>query len=197
MTDQPGASSGTPPPLAPLVDQQAGWTPAEAQPTPAAPPPGAPAPAPKATRGDKLRMGLILGGIVGFLAIVLVLTANNQSAGDLAVGQCFDVPSRTEDISTVTKHECTEPHDAEVFHVAEYTGADSYPISLGFESFVDSACIPVFATYVGKTFEEAEEYNVGWFYPNRDGWNDGDRTVTCYVVRVDEAKMTQSVKAAT
>ena len=209
MTDQPnsgsdapepGAASSTPPPpppLAPLVNQDPdaapppGWAPAGqvdggqvAAPPPAAPPKPA----------SRLRTVLTVGVIAVFLGVVLYVVRNNVSADDLAVGQCFDVPDRSEDISTVEKHECTEPHDAEVFHVAEITG-DSYPITLTFRNFVDESCIPAFATYVGRTYQEAEELDVGFFYPNSDGWSSGDRTVTCYIVRVDEAPMTQSVKA--
>lgn len=159
-----------------------GWT----------PPAGNAPPTTPAGRSDKLRLFLILGGIVAFLAIVLWVVRDNQSAGDLAVGQCFDVPSGGTDVSTVTRHECTEAHDAEVFHVAEYTG-DTYPISLSLDSFIDDTCVPVFATYVGENFASSEDLTIGYFYPNRDGWDGGDRTVTCYVVRVDEAKLTQSV----
>jgi hypothetical protein len=195
----PGAPSPTPPPppLAPLVNQgsdappAAGWAPADqgdGAPAPAAPPVAPPKPP------SRLRTFLIFGVIVVFIGVVLYVVRNNVSADDLVVGQCFDVPSRSEDISTVEKHECTEAHDAEVFHVAEMTG-DSYPITLTFRNFVDTSCIPAFATYVGRTFEAAEELDVGFFYPNSEGWDGGDRTVTCYIVRVDEAQMTQSVKA--
>ena len=40
------------------------------------------------------------------------------------------------------------------------------------------------------------DYTIGYFYPNREAWDDGDRTFTCYVVRVDNAKMTQPVRSA-
>jgi len=166
---------------------------------PTVPAPEAAAPAPgsssTATRGDRLRLFLILGGIAVFIVVVLWAVKDNQSAGDLAVGACFDVPGRDTDISTVVSHPCTEAHDAEVFHVAEYTG-DSYPISLSLDSFIDDSCVPVFATYVGEAFETSEDLTIGYFYPSRDGWNNGDRTVTCYAAREDETKMTESVKAA-
>jgi Septum formation len=162
------------------------------------PPPPAPAPAkPTATRSDKLRLILILGGIGAFLAIVLFLVRDNQSAGDLAVGTCFDVPAAATDISTVTRHECTEAHDAEVFHVGEYTEGTDYPISLSLDRYLDGACVPAFATYTGADFDSSEDLTVGYFYPSRDGWDSGDRTITCYIVRVDEGKMTESLRAST
>jgi hypothetical protein len=159
--------------------------------------PGASGPArpAAASRGDKLRLFLILGGMVAFLAIVLFLVRDNQSADDLAVGTCFDLPGRDTDISTVTRHDCAQAHDAEVFHVAEYTG-ESYPISLSLDSFIEDSCVPVFATYVGEPFDTSEDLTVGYFYPSRDGFDDGDRTITCYVVREDDSKLTKSVKVA-
>ncbi len=169
-------------------------TPAPSPPAePGAIPPAGSAPA---SRGDKLRLFLILGVIVAFLAIVLWAVRNNQSAADLAVGTCFEVPGRDTDISTVTRHDCTESHDAEVFHVAEYTNGSDYPISLSIDSFVDDTCVPAFATYVGEDYDTNGDLAIAYFYPSRDSWGSGDRTVTCYVVRQDEGKLTQSVNAA-
>ena len=161
------------------------------------PPPVETPAAPAAKRSDKLRLALILGGIVAFLAIVLFLVRDNQSAGDLAVGTCFDEPAGDADISTVTRQECIEAHDAEVFHVGEYTEGSDYPISLALDRYLDGACVPAFATYTGEDFDTSEDLTIGYFYPSRDGWDSGDRTVTCYIVRSDEAKLTESVKAAT
>ena len=148
-----------------------------------------------AGRGDKIRLFLILGGMVAILAIVLWAVRDNVSAGDLAVGTCFDVPGRDSDISTVTRHDCTAEHDAEVFHVADYTGS-TYPISLSLERFIDESCLPAFATYVGEDYNTNEDLTIGYFYPSRSGWDDGDRTVSCYAARLDSAKLNQSVKAA-
>ena len=147
----------------------------------------------RASRGDKVRLALILGGIVAFLAVVLWMVRDNQSAGDLAVGTCFDEPGRDTNITTVTRRDCTAPHDAEVFHVAEYTGAN-YPISLSLDSFIEESCVPAFTTYVGQAVDESENLTIGYFHPSRDGWDDGDRTITCYAVRDDGAKLTTSVK---
>ena len=170
-------------------------TPHPSQATTVDPDISAPARAPSASRGDKLRLFLILGGIIAFLVIVLWAVRDNVSADDLAVGTCFDVPSRDIDISTVTRQECTAEHDAEVFHLAEYTGA-TYPISLSLDRFIDETCVPAFATYVGEDYDANVDLSIGYFYPNRDGWEDGDRSVTCYAARLDGSKLTRSVKGA-
>ena len=54
--------------------------------------------------------------------------------------------------------------------------------------------MPVFATYVGESFDTNTAYDLGYFYPDRDSWDDGDRTFTCYVVPRSGGKLTQSVK---
>ena len=187
MTDQTTPADAPPP-----ATQPPGWAPApgaEANP-PAPPPPAPPAPA---KQPGKWRVAIPLLLIGGFLAFVLWSVRDNQSADDLAVGTCFDVPTQTS-VSTVTKHECTVAHDAEVFHNTEFTGdSTSYPISLTMDRFVTETCGPVFATYTGDELDESD-LTIGYFYPSRDGWDDGDRTVTCYAQRSDEAKLTQSVK---
>jgi Septum formation len=188
MTDEtPPASPAAPEPLSPA--------PLTAEPPP--PPPLVPAPPPAAIAKppSKLRILLPLIVIGGFLIAVLWFTKDNQNADDLAVGTCFDVPTEAS-VSTVTKHACTEAHDAEVFHNVEYPNQGTYPISLTFNSFASDQCAPVFATYVGQTFDENQDLDVGFFYPTGDSWDSGDRTVTCYAYRIDGAKLTKSIKGS-
>jgi hypothetical protein len=144
-------------------------------------------------QAGKWRIAIPLVIIGGFLAFVLWSVRDNQSADDLANGTCFDVPTETT-VSTVTKRECTEAHDAEVFHNVEYVSdSTTYPITLTMDRFVTDTCGPVFETYVGEALE-VSDLTIGYFYPSFDGWGDGDRTVTCYAGRVDGAKLSQSVK---
>ena len=120
------------------------------------------------------------------------------AASDLNVGECFDQPSTTDDISEVPRQPCNEPHDAEVFLNVDHPAADgeAYPISMTMDRFVQEQCTPAFDTSTGREFETATDYDIGYLQPSRDGWNEGDREITCYVVRSDDAKMTASVRAA-
>jgi hypothetical protein len=157
-------------------------------------PPAPLVPPPPVKQPGKMRAYLILGAIVVFLGFVLWNTMNNQSAGDLAVGQCFDKPTATDSITTVVRHDCTEPHDAEVFLVAEYPGGDATTTDSQINQYIDSACEQPFQLYVGVSINETQDYNYGWFYPGQDGWSSGDRTFTCYVVRADHSKVSTSLK---
>ena len=158
-------------------------------------PPAAPMPAAKPK--SKLRTYLTWAVVIAIGAFVVWSVSMNQNAGDLAVGQCFDEPGRDVDITTVVKHACTEAHDAEVFLVVEYNKGDTYPISTSLDSFIDETCVPAFATYVGEPYDTDTPYDLAYFYPDEDAWTKGskDRTFTCYVVRTDGTKLTQSVKA--
>ena len=180
MTEEP--VPGEP---APIPEGDAG-TPAPDQPSGEAPPPAAPA------KAGRARTFLVIGGIVVFLAVVLFVVRNNASADDLKVGDCFNIPNGTS-ISTVEKQPCTESHNAEVIFVGEYTG-ETYPISLSLDSFIEDNCIPAFESYVGRAFDSEPELAIAYFYPNRDGWDSGDRTITCYVSQPDESPMTESLK---
>jgi len=172
------------------TDQVAGNDPAAAP----GPPPGWTPPASEKP-ASKLRVLIPLIVIAGFIGVTLYMTRDNQSADDLSVGQCIDLPTAVE-FSTVTKRDCTAAHDAEIVLNVEFTESnDSYPISLTFDRFSDDTCEPAVATYVGDAALAAEEISYGWFYPTGDSWSSGDRTVTCYAYRVDEGKLTQSVKA--
>jgi hypothetical protein len=168
---------------------------AQIDPVPPGPPPGALLPAPGPKPGNK-RAIVIVGAIIAFLVVVLFVVKDNGAADDLKVGDCFDNPTATS-VSTVVHHPCTESHTAEVFHVVEYTGTETVrPISLILEGFVDTACRPVFATYVGKEIDAVPDLAVNYFYPSVDGWSSGDRTITCYATRTDEGPMTTSVKGS-
>jgi hypothetical protein len=161
-------------------------------PAPYSPPPP---PADAGGKPNRLVPVIIVGVIVGFLAIVLFLVKDNASAADLKVGDCFDVPTSTS-VSTVTHHPCTEPHGAEVIHVAEYSGSMTIPITFTLDGFVETACVPVFKTYVGDDLDNVSDLTISYFYPSNDGWSSGDRTITCYVSPTDESQMTESVKGS-
>jgi len=197
VTAQPTPGGAQPPePASPHAPPA--YASAEAQPHAQAPYPPtvdeAPAPwaAPETPKPGRRRTFLIIGAIVVFLAVVLFVVRNNAAADDLKVGDCFDVPTQTT-IETVTKHPCNESHGAEVIFVGEYSG-DTYPISLTLDSYIEASCVPAFESYVGKNINSQAELSIGYFYPSRDSWDSGDRTVTCYALQTDESPMTESVK---
>lgn len=163
---------------------------------PLPPPVASPAPpAGPARQGSKLIPIIVVGVIVAFLGVVLYMTKDAGAVDDLKSGECFDRPTSAS-VSTVTKRPCTEPHDAEVFLVTEIESDATTPVSITIEGFVDDECVPAFETYVGAALADSPDLGLGYFYPDFDGWKSGDRTITCYVDRTDQSKVTESLKGS-
>lgn len=116
---------------------------------------------------------------------------------DLRVGDCFEIPAETGEIDDVQHRPCNEPHDAEVIAVLENPAGRevAYPVVSGFDDYVLDYCVPAFNSYTGRDFETATALEIGYFSPTLDGWRDGDRGFSCHVYRVDEQKLTASVRA--
>lgn len=193
---QPGAwgtSAGSQPDATAPMDAP----PPIAPPPPISPPPPLEAAPATAAKPGSRKAGLIAVAILVVpLAIILWAVRDNKSADDLKVGDCFNVPTATE-VQTIESHPCTESHTGEVFHVATYSDdGTTYPISLSFDRFADTSCTPVFAAYVGADFDARPDLSIGYFFPTRDGWGQGDRVITCYVGMADESAMTTSLKGS-
>lgn len=141
---------------------------------------------------------------IGIIAIVLIggfifrdfLSGN---AGELKVGDCFDLPSAdTEEVKDVQHHPCTDLHGGEVIFVGEYPGSkdDPYPTDDEMFAFLTEQCIPAYTSYTGVAVDSQDTYDIGWFQPTNDGWKGGDQGVICYIYRVDETQFKGSLKAA-
>lgn len=139
-----------------------------------------------------IRVAIIGAVIVGGLIFRDRLSGN---AGELAVGDCFDVPTADTNISDVQHHPCTEAHTGEVFFVGAHTAAKGTPFTTSLlETYVGSACIPAFMSYIGSG--DSTPLEIGAFYPLVKDWDDGDREVTCYLYQIDGSTMTKTLKAA-
>ena len=140
---------------------------------------------------------------LGILALILAggwlfRDRLSSNAGDLAVGDCFDVPASKTNVKDVQHHPCAESHTGEVFAIVTHPAAKGTP-PLAHDalfSYLGSTCGPLFINYVGPVAAGAGLLDAGAFYPPDAGWNDGDRTITCYVYRVDGKPTTTSAKNA-
>jgi hypothetical protein len=143
--------------------------------------------------------------LIGVLLLTLAACDRvSQNASDLGVGDCFADPLPPssqgvidETVEDVQRSPCTEPHTGEVFVVADFPGQDAYPDEQAFEDWVRANCLDqVFQDFTGLTFEAAEDIDVGYFYPKPEGWDDGDREMTCYLAPVDGQPVSASYKQA-
>lgn len=120
------------------------------------------------------------------------------SAGDLRVGDCIDLPARSDSISEVQHRPCADPHDAEVFAVLTHPAPNGAPVLTQTEtnSYLEQNCLSAFDLYTGQDFRTEPDHDIGWFYPTASSWAEGNRTFTCYLARLDQAKMTGSRRVA-
>ncbi|HEY7828927.1 MAG TPA: septum formation family protein [Candidatus Limnocylindrales bacterium] len=208
----PASMAGDPPPLeapapapAPDPTPMPEATPGAATPEWGAPPAGwapgggglaAGAAVTPAKRKLPVRLIIVVAVILVFIGVVLFLTKDQKSASDLTVGDCFEVPSASVDINTVKSGPCNQTHTGEIFFISNYPDAAAYPSDSDFEQFAETSCNPVYTTYVGASLDSTPDLTVGFFYPQSDGWSSGDRTVKCYVTRVDGGPITKSLKGS-
>ena len=148
-----------------------------------------------------------LGRRFPFLIIIGIVTVGgflfrehlSGAAADLRVGDCIELPTHPGEVSEVQHRPCSDPHDAEVFHVFDIAsiaagGPRSFPSDDAFTSLLNPRCTPAFDLYTGLDFDTALDFDWGAFTPGEAGWTDGDREVTCYIVRVDGAKISGSMR---
>jgi hypothetical protein len=144
-------------------------------------------------QGWVIRIAIIAVIVIGGLIFRDRLTGN---AGDLKVGDCFDVPTATVDVKDVQHHPCTESHTGEVFAVVTHPAAKGTAplVESQLIDFLSSSCGPAWVSYIGQEAAGSSVFDIGAFYPRDQDWNDGDRSVTCYTYRVDDQPMTSSLK---
>src|ERR1044072_2245574 len=101
--------------------------------------------------GDRHGMKILIRvALIGAVLIGGVLFPDSISgnAGDLQVGDCFDVPAADTDISDVQHHPCSEPHTGEVVYVGDHPAAKGTPFAESFlVEFAGSSCPPPFVAY--------------------------------------------------
>ena len=141
------------------------------------------------------------------IAIVVIVVAAlaflfrdriSGSAANLKVGDCFDRPTVLVEIKDVQHHPCTDAHTAEVFAVVTHPAAAGAPVpdTNTITQFFATSCLPILTTYIGEDATAQTVLDFGAFYPNDDGWRSGDRSITCYLYRVDEKPMTATMQGA-
>ncbi|MFE1167122.1 septum formation family protein [Nocardiopsis sp. NPDC058789] len=152
-----------------------------------------------AVRGAALAV-VSAGAVVSLSACgVLNSVMGGGNVMEIGVGDCFTESEmqtamgsgEVEDIPLV---DCSESHDAEVFHVEELPDGD-FPGDGSVQSSMDDICTgTAFADFIGVDYADSEIY-VGGLSPTSDTWElIDDREIVCYVIS-DEA-VTESLAGA-
>ncbi len=198
QTPDPNTMPGSDPTLAGPPPGAMGYTP------PAVPPTGPMGyqPPPQMAPKKSNRVTLVIVGILAVIVVAVIayaLLTRDSSSGAvdaLQVGDCIDEPAATDTITQVQHKPCTTPHDGEVFAVlTNPAGPDeAYPVISGFDDYVQTACVPLWEAYTGRSWATDTELSLNFLHPTLTGWADGDRGFSCYLTRVDGGKLNASVR---
>lgn len=128
------------------------------------------------------RLSPRLLGIPIFLGVALFGWIGNRgttSAGDLQPGDCFVMPSSVE-FHRLDTEACDASHDGQIVSIATVASTLSLPADgdVYWDSVFEKCLESGDAVRVNDL---PPDYELGFFSPNQEAWDDGDRTSLCYV----------------
>ncbi len=133
---------------------------------------------------------VIGGGIAAFNYL-----GGSRPVTEMSVGDCFDVADpESRFIDDVTKRECTEPHQYEMYFVGDLPDGQ-YPSDSDVTLWLEANCLPAFTEYVGIDYQSSVLVALP-ITPTEDGWNDGDHSVQCAMHDPNNTELTESLKDA-
>ena len=160
---------------------------------------------------DRAVAGWILGivGIVAFVPVVIVAIVTGGDSGgsvegdevsvyELDPGDCLSLPDDGDaPIEELPLRDCDEPHDAEVYAIADLTtDAESYPGMDVVAANTERICRgDAFERYVG-TDVESSRYGYYYLFPSDESWEQGDREYICMVISLDGSSLTGSAEGS-
>lgn len=124
-----------------------------------------------------------------------ITSAGDLQVTDLRVGDCFDLKDPdAQEIDAVEAKPCTQPHEYELYYAADMPDGD-YPSQDAIDTWIFQNCVPEFAAYVGRDYQESE-LNLLPVTPTEGGWDDGDHAVQCVAYDPDNTELTESLRNA-
>jgi hypothetical protein len=104
----------------------------------------------------------------------------DASVFELAVGDCYNSPSTSDEVQSVAVVPCDTPHDSEVFFLVDYPDdGTGFPGLEELNTFADDQCQgQAFTDYVGVVWAESRFFT-SQLTPTEASWEQGDREVVC------------------
>jgi hypothetical protein len=109
---------------------------------------------------------------------------------ELHIGDCVQLPDEIE-VASVEGVPCAQAHDAQVFSQFQLAGS-AYPGDSNAQQQAGEGCYERWSAALGTTYEDDVDRDFTTLYPTPDGWDAGDRSVSCLVVAVDGLPVTGS-----
>lgn len=112
------------------------------------------------------------------------------------IGDCIQFPVTDEQlVESVEGVPCSEPHDAQVY-VEFDLAPGAFPGDDAIFEAAAARCYAEFDAAIGIPYDSTPDLDFTAFTPVEEGWEAGDREVTCFVVRTDYEKWTGTALAA-
>src|SRR5699024_2074280 len=132
--------------------------------------------------------------VVGAAGLSASLAACAQVAS-VEVGSCVNSRDLKGEVTEIPTAECTEQHDAQVFHKFDLEDGD-FPGQEKVDSMAEEGCAAKFEGFVGTPLEESD-LGVSYMPPNENTWTQADdREVLCFVVTRDGSTVTESFEGS-
>jgi Septum formation len=141
----------------------------------------------------KLRVPLMLIVMALALGACAGVGGGGKSVFDLEIGDCFDDPTESGEVSEVPIVDCAQPHDNEVYDAFDYDG-DTFPGDDEMSATADQECQASFEEFVGIGYFDSELYATH-LVPTQESWDNGDREIICVLYEPNE-KLTGSMEGA-
>lgn len=164
------------------------------------------APSEPSLLGGLVRRFWWVGVVAAFAVGGAIFAAQRDSSGeitrggslaisDLQVGDCFDPQDiDAEEADEVTAKRCDETHQFEMMLTGNMRDG-GYPSESEFDDFVATVCLPAFADYIGRSYEDSR-LDVYWYVPLEEGWDQGDHLVQCAVYDPFDSELVGSLRDA-
>jgi hypothetical protein len=122
-----------------------------------------------------------------------IVESGEISVFNLQPGDCLaDLNFSNEEVEQSVGVPCTEAHRFEVFAETTIKGLDGFSQEAIFAE-ADDFCGSRFDEYVGIPVNDTTLF-VGYLYPTRESWANGDNEVTCYLSNESETVVYESWK---
>lgn len=115
-----------------------------------------------------------------------IVESGGLGAFVLRLGDCVQMPD--EDAAIVSSVEgvpCEQPHDAQVYSEFKLDGSSGMPGAEEMDALAFQGCTERWTAAFGGSFESDADHDVNYFFPTKESWAEDDRTVTCFVMKVD------------
>ncbi|QOR70167.1 septum formation family protein [Ruania alkalisoli] len=138
------------------------------------------------------RSALAVVGVAGLTASMSACSLLGGSVASAEVGACVDTTSMgTEEITEIPTVDCSEEHDAQVFHKFDMPDGD-YPGTEGIQTAAQEGCIAEFDAFVGAAYEDSA-LDINYIGPSAESWDQADdREILCFLYAMDGSTATES-----